>query len=163
MLARLPAERVPRVLAEHRSVLMFPMAIVVLLAFLPVIMVLLDDLRMQRAFPVLADFESVNELSRWDFDGISHFDLDRNQVRHGSQSLYVRYDSGRYPSVTLTAFPANWLGYDQLNLSVYNDQIDDLQVELKVFDRQHKKNGYHYNDRFISTGIFKISCCYPFR
>ena len=83
VLARLPAERVPRLLAERRSMLVFPMVIVVLLAFLPVILVLQDELRMQRSFPVLAGFESVHELNRWDYEGISHFGLNRNQVRHG--------------------------------------------------------------------------------
>jgi len=122
--------------------------LIVLLAFYPSYKIVQDNRRMQDDFPLLAGFESTDELARWDSDFVNQMRLDKQVVIEGAFSLFVEFGVSEYSDITLHAFSGDWRGYDWLNLSIYNDQSDDLPIELKIFDTQHVGNGYDYSDRF---------------
>jgi len=122
--------------------------LVLVLAFYPVFMIVLDDYRMQRDFPVLAALESVNELPRWEGENVNRLELASTRLKKGRYSLLVEFSVRAYSSITLQSFPADWRGYRWLNISAYNNQADELPVELKVFDQRHTETGYRYADRF---------------
>jgi len=121
---------------------------ILLVAFYPVYNVVQDDFEIKSAIPMIADFESDETLLRWDNMHVAEFSLDTNIRRKGQSSARVKFDLGDYPTVTLLALYADWSAYNFLNLSVHNDQSDNLDIEVKVYDRQHRKNGLRYADRF---------------
>ncbi len=120
----------------------------VLLAFYPAYKIVQDNRRMQDDFPLLAGFEAADELARWDSDFVNRMRLDQDTVIEGVFSLFVEFGVSEYSDITLRALAGDWRGYDWLNFSIYNDQSDNLPIELKIFDTQHAGNGYAYSDRF---------------
>lgn len=122
--------------------------LIMLLAFYPTYKIVQDNRRMQDEFPVLAGFEVADELARWDSDFVNRMQRDQHTVIEGEFSLFVEFGVSEYSDITLQAFAGDWRGYDWLNFSIYNDQSDDLPIELKIFDSQHVRNGYAYSDRF---------------
>ena len=131
------------------------MGLIFLLAFYPVFYILLDDYRMAQRFPILADFESANELEHWESDHVARLEIDHAQVAQGHASLRVELSPAEFSAVTLQFFPADWMHYDQLHISVYNSQPEPLPVELKIFDQQHTRNDYRYDDRFNRELLLK--------
>ncbi|HED34652.1 MAG TPA: hypothetical protein ENJ08_10645 [Gammaproteobacteria bacterium] len=135
-------------IAQKKAVTGAFLILIVLLAFYPAYKIVQDNRRMLDDFPLLAGFESADELARWESDFVNQMRFDRQTVIEGDFSLFVEFGVSEYSDITLHAFPGDWRGYGWLNLSIYNDQRDDLLIELKIFDNQHAGNGYAYSDRF---------------
>lgn len=121
--------------------------LILLIVFWPVFMAYQDKQQMQLDFPVLADFESRNELSRWEENNVRIL-LQTKYVRHGHSALAIEFQPAQYPGFAMHEFIGNWQGYQYLAFSFYNPTKENRQIELKVYDRQHKANGQQYADRF---------------
>ena len=59
--------------------------------------ILIDDLKMESDMPVIADFESVNTLSRWEIKHVSRFEIDNQFYTQGLSSVLVEFEKAKYP------------------------------------------------------------------
>jgi hypothetical protein len=64
-----------------------------------------------------------------------------------SQRLVARviFRTRRYPGVTLLDFHGDWSGYDALELDLYLEDEQDVELALRIDDAQHDQR---YRDRF---------------
>lgn len=121
--------------------------LLVLIEITPLFQVLMDEYRASRTFPILSDFESNFELSRWYSDEqffISH----KNKV-HGNSSLRVSFGTDNYSSVSLRYFPSDWSKYKYLKFHLFYTGVDTLNVSCLIHDEPDKKNINVYEDQFI--------------
>jgi len=115
----------------------------------PIWTALTDEVEIWRQYPVLSDFSTPFEISRWQ----------ANRARLQVQTLAkperrvldVEFRPGTYSTVTLENFYPDWRAYRQLVLDVSNPETDAYRVILRVHDRLHKKHHYALTDRFNKT------------
>jgi len=105
-------------------------------------------------FPILADFEKVYELSRWETND-AQISLQSGHVQHGDSALAIKFLAGKYPGITLHALQGDWRAYEYLTLNVFNPQATPKRLSLKIYDRQHPHNAYAYQDRFNTHFMIK--------
>ena len=115
-------------------------------AMSPLLVALSDEILASRAFPVLADFETPFQLSRWESDVV--LSVERGTVREGTGALRVPLSTARYSTASLEFFPGDWSGTSVLAASVFNRDDDTLQLIVRVHDEWHDKHGMRYDDRF---------------
>lgn len=97
-------------------------------------------------FPVLSDFETPFERSRW-MDP-RQLRVETEIVRHGNRSVRVQLSTAKYSGVSLFHFPGDWRGYRTLHVSVYNPSQQDLELHSRVHDTFHRVSGAGFHDRF---------------
>ena len=112
----------------------------------PVLRATVDELAARRDFPVLAGLERPFELERW--RGSATFRIVETPVRAGRRSLRVDLGTDTYSGVSLAEFPGDWARQRSLAFSVFNPDPDPLELVCKVNDREHRRRGYPYRDRF---------------
>lgn len=137
----------------NRPVIVLLSIIVILAAFYPVINIVRDDLKIEADFPVIANFESEAVLARWDNEYVGRFEIDHQVYTEGKSSAYIEFELSDevdeyYPGVALEVIYPGWSAYQYLNISIHNDQSENLDVEVKIYDRLHRQTGYEYSDRF---------------
>lgn len=120
--------------------------LLLLFALLPLGKALWDEHQAQRQFPLLADFESPFELSRWLYP--RQLQYENTVVRHGRRAARVQLSTARYSGIALFHFPGNWQGYHRLHFSVYNPLPDPLELNCRIHDAAHKRHDSRYEDRF---------------
>jgi len=138
-----PAAALPR--TRHRAMRLLA-TVLLLLSLLPLLLALLDEARARRHFPMLGDFETPLELSRW--NSRAALAISDEQARHGRRSLQVRFTTARYSTVGMRYFIRDWRAYQWLRFSVYNPGQQPLMLSLRIHDRQHVRNGMPTRDRF---------------
>lgn len=114
---------------------------------MPTTMASYDEYVMHKDFPVLADFETPFELSRWKSQSGSLFVVD-DKFRSGSKSMRIDLFEGKYPGITLAYFSGDWRDYTSIEFSIFNASDDTLSMELKINDAVHRKLGQKFSDRF---------------
>lgn len=119
-----------------------------LAAFYPTYTVVIDELNIEANFPMIADFESAKTLQRWKPRDIGRLEIDSNLYRTGRSSAWIEFGLGDYPAFSLLALYSNWSAYNFLNISVHNDQSEDLILDVKIYDHQHLRQGHRFADRF---------------
>ncbi len=123
------------------------MLLIIFVVFQPVFTAYREEMAMKRDFPLLSDFESDNELSRWRGNN-ARLSLQQKQVRHEQSALAIDFFPGEYPGFALHELVGDWRGYEYLKFSLYNSQSSSMEIILKIYDRQHPRNSYEYADRF---------------
>ena len=118
----------------------------VAMTFLPLATAILDEITALKQFPILADFESRFEIDRW--TGDADFSIDHDTYYHGKASLKVELNTSLYSGVGLNYFPINWQDYNELQLSIFNPDLEPMQLTCRIHDRQHTRDIQHYADRF---------------
>ena len=126
--------------------LRFVAILFVLSEMVPVSLALADEFRASRKFPILSDFESDLELSRW--SGDEKFLRNKEIVFHGKSSLFITFGTSKYSGVSLKYFPGDWTKYKFLEYSIYYPYADTLYFTCRIHDEQHTKGVQAYNDRF---------------
>ena len=114
-----------------------------LIACLPLAAALSDEAIARVQFPVLSDFETPFETSRWDGGA-----RDTSFAFHGKASLRVDMDTSLYSGIALVHFPRDWKGYGTLNMEVLNPSSEEIDITCRIHDRQHEKGDQRYEDRF---------------
>jgi hypothetical protein len=127
---------------------LFRGAVLVLLAIAawPLSRSLIDEYYAARQFPVLSDFETPFERSRW--VNVDQLREEREIVRHGRKSVRVQLSTAKYSGIALFHFPRDWRGYRTLHCSVYNPQAAGLILNSRIHDIHHKEYNMEFNDRF---------------
>lgn len=116
---------------------------------MPLIFTLIDEYRIWRNFPVLSDFESFLDVSRW--QGDSKLFRVSAPVKSGNFSLMVPLNTEKYSGVTLAYLRGNWKGGRALSFSVYNSE-DPIVLNYRVHDILHT-GLQNYSDRFNGSSV----------
>ncbi|MBI1425086.1 MAG: hypothetical protein GC149_16690 [Gammaproteobacteria bacterium] len=114
---------------------------------------LADEAFLHRQFPVLTDFSTPFELTRWDRNAAA-IQIRKNPGT-GQKSLAIEFRPAEYSTVTLQYFYPDWQGYKELILDVTNPESSDLPVVLRAHDILHKRHHYEMNDRFNRRLVIK--------
>lgn len=114
---------------------------------------LTDEYRANHDFPVLGDFESELELSRWGNEIL--ISSDNTYSLHGKKSLKANLKTTKYSGLSLKYFPNDWSKYNYLNFNLFNPDTLNLKMTCRVNDFKHCKNGNEYHDRFNKNIILQ--------
>lgn len=124
--------------------------ILISLQFVPPGRVLIDEYHARTRFPVLADFETQLQLTRW--GGSASRSITKEPGNPQNSVMAVGFTTQKYSGVYLEYFPGNWQGYTTLNFRVLNTSDKELSVHCRVHDRQHSRSpDKKYADRFNTS------------
>lgn len=127
--------------------IIFAILILIIAGFQTLIVSVVDQWRVDKDFPVLSDFETDFELSRWDYNR-ANLSLSSDQKRSGNNAMKVEFLPGKYPDITLLYFKRDWRHYKKIQFSLFNGTNEPLEINLKITDIKHHHSGYNYSDRF---------------
>ena len=131
----------------HNIIAAMSIVLLLMISLYPLANVLVDEVKMNNEFPVLSDFESATQLSRWDVKQ-ANLSLNKHHVQQGEYSLQATFLPDAFPDITLQHFPRDWSAYNNIKFSLYNKAQDPIVIEMKIYDEDHMKYGYQYTDRF---------------
>ncbi len=120
--------------------------IAAVLQLIPVALALTDECQAARQFPVLSNFETPWETSRW--GGDSKFARDRQHTQNGRYSLKIELNTSTYSGVSLNYFPTDWSGFKHLRFDLFNPSDMVLIITCRIHDALHAENELRYSDRF---------------
>jgi hypothetical protein len=110
---------------------------------------LADVVFIKREFPVLSDFSTPFELTRWRGNRAG---IEIEKAAGQRQAfLAVEFRPGLYSTVTLKYFQRDWHAYKRLVLDVTNPEKQAYRVILRIHDRWHKRHHFALSDRFNRT------------
>ena len=119
--------------------------ILCIIVITPFFTIMYDEVMVRGKFPLISDFESRLELSRWSGGG----KLKRSTLRstEGLHSLeFVLFGEG-YSGVATRDFPSDWQGYRFFQFDVWSPK-DNLPVTIRIHDKLHAESAQLYSDRF---------------
>lgn len=114
--------------------------IVELLLLRPYFSDVLDEWDARESFPLLADFSSQRQSTRWVFSN-SRGEIAMNR-------LAITFLPAEYSSTELRFFPADWSRYRQLHIGLHNTSEEAYLLRCRLHDRLHETNGLQFSDRF---------------
>jgi len=117
------------------------------IVFWPFFCSLFDEILARHQFPLLADFETPFEKSRFEGKSGSGARSDE-QAFHGRHSLRLSLRPGPWSGMTLKYFPSDWQGYIHLHFSVFNPNEQPVSLEVWIRDTVHEQGKKPYNDLF---------------
>lgn len=120
--------------------------VVLILVPWPIWTALADEWMIHRQFPVLSDFSTPFERSRWHTNRA--FIAVQKSPRQAKPLLSVTFTPAEYSTVVLHYFHSDWRGYKNLVLEVTNPDRNALKIILRIHDRLHKRHNYALHDRF---------------
>ncbi|MCF8036231.1 MAG: VanZ family protein [Desulfobacteraceae bacterium] len=107
-----------------------------------------DDFISYRQFPILADFETPFESTRFE----SHtkaFAISSQKAFHGTRSLKINLTTDTYSGISMQYMPRNWTGFSSLHLAAYNPEPQPIRITIRIHDAQHEKQPIQqFRDRF---------------
>ncbi len=122
-------------------------AVLATLAFcLPAAFAVIDETMAKKQFPLLADFESPFELSRWSSE--EPHAITALHAFSGGHSLHVSLSTTPYSGIFLDHFPGNWQEYGALSFMVFNPSDEPLTLICRIHDQLHQDGEQTYADRF---------------
>ncbi len=119
----------------------------------PFLVALTDEWIARKDFPVLSDFETPMEASRW--NGGAEIEISRDVAQSSRSSLKVLLNTSKYSGTFLEYFPRNWQGFSVLSFEVYNPSSEPLQITCRVHDREHTRGIQYFSDRFSKRYLLK--------
>jgi VanZ family protein len=133
-----------------RAVLVGALLTLVIMDLRSLAVALVDEHRMRRSFPVLADFSTPFELERW----ASTFPHSVVPAPDGSAGhvMKVALRPAPYAGFSLRYFEGDWRGFGRLAIRVFNAQPEALDLTCRINDRQHETDNRfadRYNGRFV--------------
>ncbi len=115
-------------------------------AIWPIYQGLVDEQTARRQFPLLADFETPFEQTRW--KDVRQLQRQQEIVRHGHFGLRVQLSTATYSGTSLFYFPNDWRDYKRLHFSVYNPEDEFFFLHCRIHDTLHAQHGMRFDDRF---------------
>ncbi len=113
----------------------------------PVFSSLTDEILAAHQFPLLADFETPFEASR--FEGTTgKASISDEQAFQGQHSLQLSFYPGPWSGMMLKHFPANWLGYTKLHFAVYNPASQPVSLHVRIHDASFEHGDKKYSDLY---------------
>ncbi|WP_259368189.1 hypothetical protein [Colwellia sp. BRX8-4] len=96
--------------------------------------------------PVLAAFDSDDDLNNWTGESLSILKID--QISSGKVLKATLIANQQYTNLTLNNFHKDWEGYHTLNISVYLEGNDNVKLCIKITDMINDIGNQTYDDRF---------------
>jgi len=115
------------------------------LCMIPLLLVNVDEYREWRDFPMLSDFESFMDVSRWEAKG--RIERVKKPVKSGSFALKIDLNTDKYSGIFLHYFPEDWSKAQALTFSVYNPG-KTIALHYRLHDWKHCGEHQDYSDRF---------------
>jgi hypothetical protein len=109
--------------------------IILFVNFFPFGEMALDEYRAYRDFPLLGDFETKSELSRW--EGGVRLSRDTEVSRQRNYSAKITLTTDYYSGISLRHFPGDWSGRTGLAFSVFNPGRE-ITLHYRVHDMSHR-------------------------
>ncbi len=110
-----------------------------------------DELQAIWNFPVLAEFNSANELQRWKSDQplsrVKESELLGDEKANNSL-MKVTLSTRSYTGAALRYFPGDWREYDQVKVELFNPNPKTLKLNCIIIDKQYNKSRPNAEDRF---------------
>ncbi len=94
--------------------------------------------------PLLYDFRNENPDPFWSGNPVPS---DRHTANH-PQSLKIELGTETFSGISLDNLPADWRGYEQLTITLFNPSQEPLQLTLRINDLAHDRGDNAYGDRF---------------
>ncbi len=133
----------------QKYIIRFFIVFLVLIEVKPLFISLSDEYLAYKNFPVIADFETPFELSRW--HGDSKYKIVNDIVKHGNASLKTTLNTSKYSGVSIDYFPSDWSNYSYLKFNVFNSTDELLKFTTRIHDDFHtNKYSDRYNKRFTA-------------
>jgi len=101
--------------------------------------------------PLLYDFRQEDPSHFWSGDLTASA---RNTAGH-PYSLEIDLGTGTYSGVSLNNLPADWRGYEQLSLTLFNPSGEPLSLTLRINDLAHDRGDNAFNDRYNTRLMLK--------
>lgn len=122
--------------------------------FWPVFSSFTDEILAKHQFPLLADFETPFEGSR--FEGTTgKASISDAQAFTGQRSLQLSLYPGPWSGMMLKHFPGNWLGFTQLHFAVYNPASQPVSLHVRIHDAPFENGDRKYSD------LYSKNCSLP--
>lgn len=106
-----------------------------------------------KRLPALATFDINDDLSNWAGENLSVTKINSKYPNHALKATLTA--GKKYSTLTLKHFYKNWIAFSTLNLSIYLDSTQDLEICIKITDMVHDTGIQLYGDRFDSCIILK--------
>jgi len=113
---------------------------------IPWFMTLADEINARDQFPMLSDFESEIELTRWE-SGDASISISNALAYSGNNSLKVDFGTEKYSGFGLKYFPNDWSKYNNLFLAIYNEG-ETLKITIRIHDHLHTQGEQVFSDRY---------------
>lgn len=124
------------------------------LVFWPVFSSFTDERLAEHQFPLLTDFETPFEASR--FEGkTAYASISGEQAFQGQHSLRLSFFPGPWSGMMLKHFPSNWQRYSHLHFAVYNPTSQPVSFHVRIHDALHEQGKKPYSDLY--SQIFSLS------
>lgn len=125
--------------------LMLKIAVIVLVAIqlVPVAIALTDEQQARSSFPVLCDFETAFQLSRWESSAV--IGIETIDYLTGNRAMSVHLTTAQFSGANLLYFPGEWGSYEWLEFNVFNPSTEPLAITCRIHDKKHTQM---YPDRF---------------
>lgn len=116
---------------------------------LPTLGALADEAHARRQFPVLADFSTRAELTRFGWSTQSRAVLEpADRADSGHRVLHLFLSPGTYPGLTFEFFPRDWRGWSHFVLVCTNPGSTPFPLTIRINDLKHNQE---YTDRYNGT------------
>jgi hypothetical protein len=129
-----------------QSTIRLVVSVLTIMTLLPLVLNIVDWIYGATRFPTLSDFETPFETERWIGKGLTIVELEAN-----NHALVHRFDTARYSNLSLAHFPANWLGYECFKFRIFNPNLSQVPLTIRINDQQHDGTTQSYSDRFNDT------------
>ena len=139
----------------NKTILIACQTILIILLFIPILItgkIISDEVFAHYQFPVLSNFETPFELSRWE-NIRSETSIVTNKLTQ-SNALKIELAKNGYSGITLSYFKRNWNTFRRLNLDLYTEK-DSIELTISINDKQHEQQGYNFNDRYTKAVILQ--------
>ena len=103
-----------------------------------------DTFNAYRSFPVLSDFESPFELTRWSGNQLIVVDLEANY----NHVMGNTFTTDEYSNLTFESFPNNWMGFSEISFRILNEDTANHILTLRIHDQHHRASNWGYHDRY---------------
>ena len=120
---------------------------------IPWFMTLADEINARNQFPILSDFESEIELTRWE-SGDASISISNALAYSGNNSLKVDFGTEKYSGFGLKYFPNDWSEYNNLSLAIYNRE-QAFKITIRIHDHLHTQGEQVFSDRFNKTMVLE--------
>jgi len=127
-----------------RSKLKYSVVGVLIIFSYPLLINTADTINAYRSFPVLSDFESPFELTRWSGNQLIVVDLEANN----NHVLGNTFTTDEYSNLTFESFPNNWAGFSNFSFRIFNDSTTNHELNIRIHDQHHRNSNWDYSDRF---------------
>ncbi len=107
---------------------------------------LIDEAIAVRQFPLLSGFETPFEIYRW--EGNAALSVVSVPAVSQERLLQLALTADRYSGIALKYFDGNWTAFRTLKISIYNPDINPLQITCRIHDLWHEDGNEEYEDRY---------------